>query len=55
MPGWQPSGSHKAVPHFNFDCDGVLIEPEPLSMQVDVEILAENGIHMSEAAAQAPP
>ncbi len=33
--------------HFIFDCDGVLVDSEPLSMRVDVEILAENGIVMS--------
>jgi HAD superfamily hydrolase (TIGR01509 family) len=41
------------VPHFIFDCDGVLVDSEPLSMKVDVEILAENGIHMSEEEAHA--
>ena len=30
-----------------FDCDGVLLDSEPLSMRVDVEILAENGVVMS--------
>jgi HAD superfamily hydrolase (TIGR01509 family) len=39
------------VPHFIFDCDGVLVDSEPLSMRVDVEILAENGIRMSEEEA----
>jgi HAD superfamily hydrolase (TIGR01509 family) len=39
------------VPHFIFDCDGVLVDSEPLSMRVDVEILAENGILMSEEEA----
>jgi len=39
------------VPHLIFDCDGVLVDSEPLSMRVDVEILAENGIMMSEAEA----
>ena len=37
--------------HFIFDCDGVLVDSEPLSMRVDVEILAENGIVMSEEEA----
>lgn len=39
------------MPHFIFDCDGVLVDSEPLSMRVDVEILAENGIVMSEEEA----
>jgi HAD superfamily hydrolase (TIGR01509 family) len=39
------------VPHVIFDCDGVLVDSEPLSMRVDVQILAENGIHMSEEEA----
>lgn len=34
-------------PHFIFDCDGVLVDSEPLSMKVDVQILAEHGIRMS--------
>ena len=37
--------------HFIFDCDGVLVDSEPLSMRVDVEILAESGIVMSEEEA----
>ena len=37
--------------HFIFDCDGVLVDSEPLSMKIDVEILAENGVVMSEAEA----
>ena len=36
------------MPHLIFDCDGVLVDSEPLSMRIDVEILAENGIVMSE-------
>ncbi|WP_161957185.1 HAD family hydrolase [Aestuariivirga litoralis] len=36
------------MPHFIFDCDGVLVDSEPLSMRVDVAILAENGVVMSE-------
>jgi HAD superfamily hydrolase (TIGR01509 family) len=36
------------MPHFIFDSDGVLVDSEPLSMQIDVEILAENGIRMGE-------
>ena len=30
-----------------FDCDGVLVDSEPLSMEVDRDILAENGIAMT--------
>ena len=37
--------------HFIFDCDGVLVDSEPLSMKVDVQILAEHGIVMSEEEA----
>jgi HAD superfamily hydrolase (TIGR01509 family) len=33
--------------HIIFDCDGVLVDSEPLSMEVDRDILAENGIAMS--------
>ena len=39
------------MPHLIFDCDGVLVDSEPLSMRVDVQILAENGVAMSEAEA----
>ena len=39
------------MPHIIFDCDGVLVDSEPLSMRVDVQILAENGVVMSEAEA----
>jgi HAD superfamily hydrolase (TIGR01509 family) len=39
------------VAHVIFDCDGVLVDSEPLSMKIDVEILAENGVVMSEAEA----
>ena len=39
--------------HIIFDCDGVLVDSEPLSMRVDVEILAENGVNMSEEEAHA--
>lgn len=34
-----------------FDCDGVLVDSEPLSMKIDVEILAENGVVLSEGEA----
>ena len=37
--------------HFIFDCDGVLVDSEPLSMRVDVQILRENGVVMSEEEA----
>ena len=37
--------------HIIFDCDGVLVDSEPLSMRVDVQILAENGVVMSEEEA----
>lgn len=34
-----------------FDCDGVLVDSEPLSMRIDVAILAESGVVISEAEA----
>lgn len=37
-----------SIGHIIFDCDGVLVDSEPLSMRIDVEILAENGVVMSE-------
>jgi HAD superfamily hydrolase (TIGR01509 family) len=37
-----------AFRHLIFDCDGVLIDSEPLSMKVDQQLLAENGIVLSE-------
>lgn len=39
------------MPHLIFDCDGVLVDSEPLSMRADVEILGQSGIVMSEAEA----
>ncbi len=39
--------------HIIFDCDGVLVDSEPLSMKIDVELLAENGVMMSEEEAHA--
>ena len=33
--------------HVIFDCDGVLVDSEPLSMEIDRDILAENGIAMT--------
>ena len=41
------------MPHFIFDCDGVLVDSEPLSMKIDVDILAENGVIISEEEAHA--
>lgn len=41
------------MPHYIFDCDGVLVDSEPLSMKIDVEILAENGVIISEEEAHA--
>jgi HAD superfamily hydrolase (TIGR01509 family) len=35
--------------HIIFDCDGVLVDSEPLSMEVDRDILAENGVVMTVA------
>ena len=37
------------ISHVIFDCDGVLIDSEKISMAVDMALLAENGIHLSEA------
>jgi HAD superfamily hydrolase (TIGR01509 family) len=39
--------------HIIFDCDGVLVDSEPLSMKIDVEILAESGVVISEEEAHA--
>lgn len=39
--------------HIIFDCDGVLVDSEPLSMKIDVEILAESGVIISETEAHA--
>lgn len=35
------------ISHVIFDCDGVLIDSEVISMDVDVALLAQNGIHLS--------
>ena len=35
------------ISHIVFDCDGVLVDSEPLSMAVDYELLAENGVSLS--------
>jgi HAD superfamily hydrolase (TIGR01509 family) len=32
-----------------FDCDGVLVDSEPISVRIDVDMLAEVGVTMSEA------
>jgi HAD superfamily hydrolase (TIGR01509 family) len=37
--------------HVIFDCDGVLVDSEPLSMRADVMLLKQHGITMSEAEA----
>jgi HAD superfamily hydrolase (TIGR01509 family) len=37
------------ISHVIFDCDGVLIDSEKLSMDVDIALLAENGIDLTEA------
>jgi HAD superfamily hydrolase (TIGR01509 family) len=37
------------IAHVIFDCDGVLIDSEKISMAVDLALLAENGIDLTEA------
>jgi HAD superfamily hydrolase (TIGR01509 family) len=37
------------ISHVIFDCDGVLIDSEKISMDVDIALLAENGIDLTEA------
>lgn len=37
--------------HVIFDCDGVLVDSEPLSMRADVLLLRQHGIDISEAEA----
>lgn len=37
--------------HVIFDCDGVLVDSEPLSMRIDCAILRDAGVDMSEAEA----
>jgi HAD superfamily hydrolase (TIGR01509 family) len=32
-----------------FDCDGVLVESEPIAIRIDMQILARFGMHLSEA------
>jgi len=36
------------ISHVIFDCDGVLIDSEKISMDVDIALLAENGINLAE-------
>jgi HAD superfamily hydrolase (TIGR01509 family) len=38
-----------AIEHIIFDCDGVLIDSEKISMRTDQALLAENGVLISEA------
>ena len=37
--------------HIIFDCDGVLVDSEPISMRADVQLLQRYGIEISEAEA----
>ena len=37
------------ISHVIFDCDGVLIDSEKISMDVDIALLAQNGIDLTEA------
>jgi HAD superfamily hydrolase (TIGR01509 family) len=39
------------ISHIIFDCDGVLVDSEPLSMAVDVSLMAEHGIFLTEEEA----
>ncbi len=39
------------IKHVIFDCDGVLVDSEPLSMRADVMLLKQHGIDMTEAEA----
>jgi beta-phosphoglucomutase-like phosphatase (HAD superfamily) len=32
-----------------FDCDGVLVESEPIAVRIDMQILARFGTHLSES------
>jgi HAD superfamily hydrolase (TIGR01509 family) len=40
-----------SIRHIIFDCDGVLVDSEPLSMRADVALLKSVGLEMSEAEA----
>ncbi len=40
-----------SISHIIFDCDGVLVDSEPLSMRADVEILKRYGIDITPAEA----
>ena len=35
------------IKHIIFDCDGVLVDSEPLSMRADVELLARHGVSIT--------
>jgi HAD superfamily hydrolase (TIGR01509 family) len=37
------------ISHIIFDCDGVLIDSEKISMDVDIALLAQNGVDLTEA------
>jgi HAD superfamily hydrolase (TIGR01509 family) len=37
--------------HIIFDCDGVLVDSEPISMRIDVELMAEHGFEIPLAEA----
>ncbi len=37
------------ISHVIFDCDGVLIDSEVISMDVDIALLAQSGIHLTAA------
>jgi HAD superfamily hydrolase (TIGR01509 family) len=39
------------IQHIIFDCDGVLVDSEPLSMRADVELLARHGVAITAAEA----
>ena len=37
-----------------FDCDGVLVDSEPVALRIDLILLAEVGLEMSEARRCSP-
>jgi HAD superfamily hydrolase (TIGR01509 family) len=39
----------EAVELVIFDCDGVLVDSEPIAVRIDLEVLAEFGVELSEA------